>query len=157
MLHIQLYNTEFLVTIINDLKDAIAHFQQNFAKIYHDSVQLNKLLQGIDFTKILQCHYMEMEKKLQLEWQPLQQAFSKTAKLEEQMEQRTIVQEYREKLKDLEKVKIDYEKDKESVEKSLQQSSEQIQEAIAIRNVLIVKIIKESKDLANVKEMVREV
>ncbi|KAM7353601.1 uncharacterized protein ACRADG_005596 [Cochliomyia hominivorax] len=152
-LQIELHNIQSIVSQQHD-KDVIAQFQQTSVQMYQYSIELNSLLHKIDFTKILQCHHMEMETKCHQEWQPFQEGFLKTVKWQEQMEQRSIVQKYRQTEGKKHELEEAYLREKETMEKSLKQSWEQTKEATEKRNELIVNLIKGTKDMEEQKKKV---
>ncbi|XP_037808931.1 uncharacterized protein LOC119601821 [Lucilia sericata] len=115
--------------------------------IFQQTLELNSLLKQIDFGKIVKCHHMEMEGKFLKESQPIQDAMSHTQEWYEKMEQRHIVRKYRqaeianreaeqEARKELDAMRLS---DKESMEKLLQAKDK--------RNVLIVSLIQEAKEI----------
>lgn len=118
--------------------------------MYQYNVELNNLMDKYKFSKILQCHHMEMLTRCHQEWQPLEEGFMKTIKWQEETEQRSIIQKYCQKEDELLEEKEEYQREKEY----LRQIIDNIEEIIDKRNELIVNLIKASNKMENLKPQV---
>lgn len=122
--------------------------------MYQYNVELNNLMDKYEFSKILQCHHMEMLTKCHQEWQPLEEGFMKTTKWQEETEQKSIIQKYGQKEDELLEEKEEYQRKKESLGEYLRQIMDNIEEIIDKRNELIVNLIKASKEMGDLKQKV---
>lgn len=140
----------------NNLQTQIENVVTITKSIYQNSMELNQLIDDIDFTKILKCYHMEMEAKFRKEYEPIQASLVKTLQWHEQMAQRHIVQKFKQTEDDLKKTQATLNKQRSTMAKSLEQSQEVLNKALIKRNDIIVRIIKSVKTVENLKENVSE-
>lgn len=122
--------------------------------VYENSMELERLINDIDFTKILQCHHMEMEAKCRKEWEPIYNQFVKNAQWHDRMAQRNIVREFKQAEEKLKSAQETMRNQKETMAKSLQQSYTVLDKAGLKRNEVMVNIIRGVRVIESLKENV---
>lgn len=129
--------------------------QQTSVKMYQYSVELNNtIVNTLDLSKVLQGHHMEIETKCHQEWLPMEEGFVKTVKWQEETQQKTIVQKCDQNEAEFLRLKEEYHRKKECMDKLLRQIIKQLEEIIEKRNDLIINLIKDPEDTENLKEKV---
>ncbi|TMW53882.1 hypothetical protein DOY81_001053, partial [Sarcophaga bullata] len=153
-LQIELSNLETIIKQNNQAEMESATMAMK--KIYENSMELERLINDIDFTKILQCHHMEMEAKCRKEWEPIYNQFVKNSQWHDRMAERHIVREFKQAEEKLKSAQETMRNQKETLAKSLQKCYAVLAKAGLKRNEIMVNIIRGVTVIENLKEKLKK-
>ncbi|XP_013108285.2 dentin sialophosphoprotein [Stomoxys calcitrans] len=149
-LQMDLFKAKSVMAPSNEYQNERSNIETN-SQLIKSCINLQSAVSQIDFTKILQCNYLEMEQNMQKEMQQMQDDTVSLSKWYEQMEQRDVVKRYREAEKEYKESNEDLSKIKSSFEKTKQEAFIRINNAREKRNKLIVCLAERSKQLNSLR------